>query len=194
MLFSIIIIIILLLIFYLIRKKQTREMFYSSMKLNNSDSEIEKNPSLLLPTNDKISFIHPDDREDKEPTDIYKDSKIYAYHTTEGGYSFNKNEIEKNFKNELGKYLESSATGESENEGKKIKESDKISQFMVPILWQTINQMYNDVGGMRKTIDDIKIMLRSANVRMIEMNKDISGLTDGNIDKKRTEDFDFNDF
>ena len=154
-------------------------------KLSDSENQLEQNPSLLLPSNLSAAVPDPDDKKSKGK-DAYEDSKLHAYYNPGGYYMFKKEEIEKVFGDELSKFPKLQlASGEE-------SDSSWLSRFMVPLLWQTVKNQYDELGQMTTSISDIKSMLRSSNVKMIKINEELKKVGVGDMGKKRTEEFEFN--
>lgn len=160
----------------------TREAFFQDVYLTDSELPLEKNPEYLLPSNNTSTV--PQSGGSKEGEDLYKDDKIHSYVKGNGKIAFKLSEIEKVFSEQLAKFPRE----------KNESEDSYLSRFMVPILWQTIKNQFESFSQLSSSIAEIKRDLRSANIRMVKINKEVEKIGDDEIAKTRSEDFDFKNF
>jgi len=164
------------------RRVLTRESFFQDVFLTDSEMPLEKNPEYLLPSNNTSTV--PQSGGSKEGEDLYKNDKIHSYVMGNGKISFKRGEIEKVFSEQLSKFPR------EENES----EESYLSRFMVPILWQTTKNQFECFSQLSSSIEQIKTDLRSANIKMVKINKEVEKIGDDDIAKKRSEEFDLKNF
>ena len=166
---------------YLLKNSRV-EPFYQDVYLTDSELPLERNPEYLLPSNNTVTVPQPGGS--NQGADLYKDDKIKSYVTSTGSITFKRSEIEKGFSDQLAKFP------------KQPDESEEsyLSRFMVPILWQATKNQFASFSELDASIQKIKTELRTANVSMVSINKEVSGLGEAAINSKRAEDFDFKKF